>query len=141
MLVISWNIKIPLREFEFTFARSSGPGGQNVNKVNSKAILKWNVATCASLPDAVKQRFVETYPRRINEEGFVTISSERFRDQSKNQEDCIEKLKLLLLSIAQPPRDRIATKPTRASQLKKREFKDSHSSKKKLRQKPDHSLN
>jgi len=58
MLIITPQLQIPLREFQFTFARSSGPGGQNVNKVNTKALLRWPVMTSPSLPEAVRQRLL-----------------------------------------------------------------------------------
>ena len=78
MLEVNHRISIPLKEFSYTFARSSGPGGQNVNKVNSKVTLHWNVTTSPSLPEDVRARFLATYPRRINKEGLFVINSERF---------------------------------------------------------------
>ncbi|HQU47046.1 MAG TPA: peptide chain release factor-like protein, partial [Pirellulales bacterium] len=68
-LTVHNRIRIPLEEFEFTYARSSGPGGQNVNKVNSKALLRWPVRTSPSLPEAVRERFVGRYGNRITVEG------------------------------------------------------------------------
>ena len=84
MLKINERINIPLREFDFWFARSSGPGGQNVNKVNSKAFLSWNVKNSPTLPAAVKLRFMSQFSRRISKEGVLIIKSQRFRDQGRN---------------------------------------------------------
>jgi ribosome-associated protein len=108
-------IDIPRHEIRFSFVRSSGPGGQNVNKVASKAVLRWSVTTSPSLPDGVRRRFVEKYPRRINDRGELMLSSERYRDQGKNVADCLDKLRTLLLAVAKPPTRRKKTRPTKAS--------------------------
>jgi ribosome-associated protein len=122
VLVVSDKLKIPLAEFSFQFARSSGPGGQNVNKVNTKVQLRWAVTRSPSLPEAVRQRFLDKYGNRINAEGELQISSTRYRDQKRNQEDCLEKLAELLRAVAEPPKKRKKTRPTRGS--KERRLKD-----------------
>ena len=76
MLIVTRQLQIPLAEFEITFARSSGPGGQNVNKVNSKAVLRWAVRSSPSLPEAVRQRFLQKYANRLTDRGRIA------RDQS-----------------------------------------------------------
>ena len=114
-LVVNRGIQIPHAEFEFRFDRSSGPGGQNVNKVNTKATLRWSVTTSPSLTAPVRERFVEKYRRRITNSGEVVIASQRYRDQSRNVDDCLGKLKAMLSEVAVAPRRRKATKPTRAS--------------------------
>ncbi|MDA1050089.1 MAG: alternative ribosome rescue aminoacyl-tRNA hydrolase ArfB [Planctomycetota bacterium] len=115
MLEVNHRISIPLKQFAFTFARSSGPGGQNVNKVNSKVTLHWDVTTSPSLPADVRVRFLAQYPRRINKSGLLVISSERFRDQGRNVADCTNKLRDLILAVATPPKKRRPTKPTKGS--------------------------
>lgn len=115
MLKINNKIQIPLREFEFNFARSSGPGGQNVNKVNTKAHLTWDVQATSHLPDAVKRRFIEKYRRRIGKDGMFQITSQRFRDQGRNVADCITKLQELIRDVLQAPKPRKKTKPSRSS--------------------------
>src|SRR5687767_7971779 len=115
MLAVTPRIQVPEDEFTFTFARSSGPGGQNVNKVNSKALLRWPVTVSPSLPDEVRLRFIQRYRRRMTDTGDVLISSQRYRDQARNVDDCLEKLREMILAVAQPPRVRRKTKPSRAS--------------------------
>jgi len=115
MLIVTDTLKIPLSEFTYQFARSSGPGGQNVNKVNTKVLLRWEVTKSESLPEAVRQRFLESHGNRINSEGELLLTSTRYRDQKRNIEDCLEKLAELLRAVAKPPRKRRKTKPTRGS--------------------------
>lgn len=122
MLIVSDKLKIPLDEFAFQYARSSGPGGQNVNKVNTKVQLRWAVTRSPSLTEAIRQRFLAKYGNRINAEGEFQISSTRYRDQKRNQEDCLEKLAELLRAVAEPPKSRKKTKPTRGS--KERRLKE-----------------
>ena len=114
-LVISSRITIPGDELKLTFVRSSGPGGQNVNKVNTKVLLRWDVTRTASLPEGVHQRFLERFARRISADGRVQISSQRFRDQAKNINDCLEKLRLMVVEVLVPPKPRRATRPGRSA--------------------------
>ena len=114
-LAVNSRLRIPLAEFEFTFARSSGPGGQNVNKVNSKALLRWPIRTSPTLPEAVRGRFLEKHGNRVTTEGDLLISSQRYRDQGRNVEDCLEKLRVMLAEAAAPPVRRKRTKPSRGS--------------------------
>jgi len=114
-LTVNSRLRIPLAEFEFTFARSSGPGGQNVNKVNSKALLRWPIDASPSLPEAVRGRFLQKHGNRVTTEGELLISSQRYRDQGRNVEDCLEKLRVMLAEAAAPPVRRKRTKPSRGS--------------------------
>jgi len=115
MLVVNSRLKIPLAEFQFTFARSSGPGGQNVNKVNTKALLRWPILESPSLPEPVRRRFLAKNARRVTTEGDVLIASQRFRDAGRNVADCLEKLRAMLAAAAVAPTPRRPTKPTRGS--------------------------
>jgi ribosome-associated protein len=135
MLEVNHQISIPLDEFTFTFSRSSGPGGQNVNKVNTKVTLRWPLEK-SSLPAAVKQRFREQYPRRINQAGELLVMSQRFRDQGRNVADCLSKLRAMVLAVATPPRQRKATRPTGASRRRRIEDKRRTGDKKQTRRPP-----
>ena len=119
VLEVSKRIRVSCREFSWSVARSSGPGGQNVNKVNSKVILRWNLALSESIPPDVRDRFVAAYRRRMTNEGELILSSERFRDQLKNVADCLEKLRQLIESVATAPKPRRVVKPTKASKRRR----------------------
>lgn len=126
-------IHIAREELHFTYARSSGAGGQNVNKVNSKAILRWNVQTTTSLPEDVKMRFLRRYASKLTGEGDLVLMSDRFRDQGRNAADCMEKLREMIEAVAKPPKKRKATKPTFGSKQRRLKAKKEHSEKKQNR--------
>jgi ribosome-associated protein len=136
MLIVSSNVRIPLEEFAFTFVRSSGPGGQNVNKVNTKAVLRWAINTSPSLPEPVRQRFLAQFGTRVTNDGELVLTSQRFRDQSQNQRDCLDKLREMLAAVAVPPKRRRKTKPTKGSIVRRRTEKREHSQKKQNRRTP-----
>lgn len=114
-LVINARLQIPSTELTLSFARSAGPGGQNVNKVNSKAILRWAFDTSESLSDEVKARFRQRYSQRISNSGQVVIASDRHRDQLRNIADCYEKLRQLIIPVLDAPRRRKKTRPSRGA--------------------------
>jgi ribosome-associated protein len=132
-LAVNSRLRIPLAEFEFTFSRSSGPGGQNVNKVSSKALLRWPLRTSPSLPEAVRGRFMQKHGNRVTTEGELLISSQRYRDQRRNVEDCLEKLRVMLAEAAAPPVRRKRTKPSRGSIERRLQTKRIRSDKKQSR--------
>jgi ribosome-associated protein len=127
MLVVNSRIRIPRSEFELSFARSSGPGGQNVNKVSSKALLRWPVMASPSLPADVRERFLSKFGSRLTTEGELVVTSQRFRDQGRNVDDAFEKVRAMLAAVAQPPKRRRATKPTKASITRRIEAKQARS--------------
>jgi ribosome-associated protein len=129
-LIIDAGIQIPATEITLTFARSAGPGGQNVNKVNSKAVLRWNARTTTRLPPPVKSRFLERYAHRITQAGEIVLASDRHREQLRNVAESYEKLRQLILGVLTAPRIRRASRPTRGS-IERRLKSKSHSSLKK----------
>jgi ribosome-associated protein len=135
-LRINAQIAIPRSELRFSFVRSSGPGGQNVNKVASKAVLRWAVASSPSLPEGVRNRFLTRYARRINDRGELILSSQRYRDQARNIEDCMKKLQEMLLTAAKVPRPRKKSRPTKASREVRLGQKRSIAEKKQRRRPP-----
>jgi ribosome-associated protein len=133
MLVVNEKVRIPLRELRFQFARSAGPGGQNVNKVSSKAILRWALSRSPSLPEEVRERFCQRFRRRITRDGELVLSSQRFRDQGRNVADCLEKLRAMLQEVAAAPRSRRATSPTRTARERRLRDKRRQAQKKRRR--------
>lgn len=130
MISIPPNIVITADELEITYARSGGPGGQNVNKVNSKAVLRWSVATSPSLPEDVRARFIEKYQSRLTTDGELILTSQRHRDQASNTSDCIEKLKKMLEAAARQPTVRRPTRPSLSSKIRRVDEKRENSRKK-----------
>jgi ribosome-associated protein len=114
---------VPLRELEIRFVRSSGPGGQNVNKVSTKAVLRWRPSESRALPAAVLNRFLDRHARRITKDGDVLVTSDRFRDQGRNAADCVAKLQAMIDVVAEEPRLRKSTRPTRAARERRLEGK------------------
>lgn len=132
-LHIDLHFSIPDAELEFTFARSSGPGGQNVNKVNSKAVLRWNAVGSAAVPLTVRPFLLQRLANQLSADGDIVISSDEQRDQPRNREACLHKLRELLLKNVKPPKARKPTKPTYSSKRRKLEGKRIQSDKKKMR--------
>ena len=136
MFRINHHIEISETEFEFTYARSGGPGGQNVNKVNSKAVLHWNPSGCPNLPPAVLHRFLARYRNRITNDGQIVIHSQKYRDQARNTADCLQRLREMILEIVAPPVQRRPTKPSKGANRRRLENKKQASERKQIRQRP-----
>lgn len=104
-------------EVWYTFARSGGPGGQNVNKVNSKAILWWSPSESKVWNgdvDAIA-RFSQMFPNKINKQGLVVLASQSERDQPSNKKECMDKLIQMVQQALTPPTERVVTQPTMGS--------------------------
>ena len=137
MLRINERIAIPLAEFRWEFSRSGGPGGQNVNKVNSKVVLRWTPATSPSLPGPVRDRLVQNVANRLTRDGELLVSSQLTRDQARNLADCLGKVRALVKSAVEPPKVRRPSRPTLGSQVRRVESKARRSATKRLRRAPD----
>jgi len=124
------------RELKFTTARSSGPGGQNVNKVNTKVILSFDVANSEILTIDQKEVLTSKLASRLTKEGVLLLSSQDKRSQLQNKEAVIVKFDDILKKAFAKKKKRKATKPSKASIQKKATQKKQHSEKKKWRQKP-----
>ncbi|MEY3173874.1 MAG: Peptidyl-tRNA hydrolase YaeJ [Planctomycetota bacterium] len=129
-------ISIPESELSFSYARSGGPGGQNVNKVCSKAILSWDIGATAAISPDVRDRFLRRYARRISKEGIVQITSQRFRDQGRNAAACRTKLLELIATVEAPPVQRKVTRPTSGARQRRLADKKQQSARKAFRRKP-----
>lgn len=130
MFEIAPGIQIPHDEFQWTYARAGGPGGQNVNKVSSKAVLRWPMVGSGHVSQYVKDRVRELFPSRVTTEGELVISSQEYRDQERNREACLEKLAELIRQAAKRPTPRRATKPSKGSKMRRLEEKKRQSSRK-----------
>ena len=126
-------IKIKESELHFSYVRSSGPGGQHVNKVSTAVQLKYNVMQ-SDIPEELKQRFNDRYRNRISKSGFLTITAQSFKSQKKNKDDAVSRLEKLFSDIKIQTK-RIPTKPSRSSKVKRVENKKKRSQVKKSRMK------
>ena len=134
MIRITRTLAIGEDELSETFVRSSGPGGQNVNKVSTAVHLRFDLDRSPSLPEDVKARLKKVAGRRLTDAGVLVIRAERFRSQEKNRQDARERLITLIRKAAQPPRRRKKTRPTAASRERRLGNKQHRSRIKKMRQ-------
>lgn len=132
-LIITEHLIVPASELELVFARSSGPGGQNVNKVNTKATLCWKIANSTVLYPTAMIRLRALAGNRLTEAGILQITSQVHREQPRNIQACRERLKNLLLEAMKPPTIRRPTQPTRGSQRRRIADKKSTGEKKQNR--------
>jgi ribosome-associated protein len=137
IIQVNAQIAIPRREIRFSFVRSSGPGGQNVNKVASKAVLRWEVAISPSIPEHLRPRLMSQLGRRLNDRGELVLTSQRYRDQAKNIDDCLQKLcELVATAVKVRKRRKKTTLPRSAREARLRQ-KRSTGAKKHGRQRPE----
>lgn len=137
MIFVAPNIRVEAHELAFKTARSGGPGGQHVNKAETRVQLRWHVADSFGVPDDVKRRFLAAYRTRITDGGELIIDCDESRSQARNREICIERLTEMLKAVARPPKPRKKTKPSKGSLARRRKSREAQSAKKVQRRKPD----
>ena len=136
VIEVTPSLQIDERELQIDFVRSSGPGGQNVNKVATAAQLRFDV-NASSLPEEVKARLIRLAGNRITSEGVLLIEAKRFRTQEQNREDAIQRFVELLRKALVKPKARKKTRPTQASKEERLKEKKKRGEIKKMRQERD----
>ncbi len=138
MLPISSSVSIPDQEIEIHAIRSQGAGGQNVNKVSTAIHLQFDIRA-SSLPPFYKEELLKLRDHRVSADGVITIKAQQHRTQERNREDALDRLRLLIQSVAIPRKKRRPTKPTKGSQNRRIEGKKRQGRVKALRRTLDES--
>ena len=133
MIRITPDICIRETELRLDFIRSSGPGGQNVNKVATAVQLRFDVFRSPSLPEDVRRRLVRIAGKKVSKEGVLLIDARRFRTQERNRQDAVDRLIQWVRRAAEKPKKRVKTKPTLSSRERRLEGKRQRSETKRLR--------
>jgi ribosome-associated protein len=136
MLKVSEQVIIPSSEIDISAVRSSGAGGQNVNKVASAIHLRFDILA-SSLADRYKEKLMTLNDSRISTDGVIVIKAQQFRTQQQNQEDALKRLKNLIKSVLIPPKKRFVTKPTQGAKRKRLDSKAKRGQLKASRRKVD----
>ncbi len=137
MLKISEQVIIPSSEIDIKAVRSTGAGGQNVNKVATAIHLRFDIRA-SSLPARYKDKLLNKSDSRISTGGIITIKAQQFRTQHQNKEDALERLKKLIKSVSIPQKKRLATKPTKGAKRRRLDNKAKRSQLKASRRKVDY---
>ncbi len=133
MIEITKSLLIPMSEVRFRTSRSGGPGGQNVNKLETRVELEFDVGSSPSLSDQQRSRILEALASRIDSAGILRVVSSESRSQWQNKQLAIEKFAKLLRKAITPRKKRIQTRPSKSSRERRMEQKKRQSEKKKLR--------
>jgi ribosome-associated protein len=136
MLEVAPDWIIPSAEIELQFVRSSGPGGQNVNKVSSKVELRFHLAASTALSPGQKRRLLATFPSHVTAGGDFLLTSDRFRSRLQNERDALERLAEMLRSVRFAPTRRVPTRPSRAAKKRRVAAKRARGDTKRERRKP-----
>lgn len=124
-----------LPELTFKTSRSSGAGGQNVNKVETKVEVLWNILDSQNVSEEIKQKLLERLARKTNKNAEISLSCDTSRSQATNKEKAIEKLKRLLQNALKERKKRVVTQPTKASKEKRQKSKEKRAEIKQTRSK------
>lgn len=135
-LRVSGSLVIPASELDVSFARSSGPGGQNVNKVETKVVLRFDVARSPTLGPEQRARLLKALASRLTQEGVLAVASSRHRERARNVEDARGRLAELLRGALARRKRRVATQPTRSSQRRRVNEKRRRGERKQERRRP-----
>jgi ribosome-associated protein len=133
VIQITHNIAIDEREIKEEFVRSSGPGGQNVNKVATAVKLRFDVVKSPTLPEDIRERLLRLGGKKITEKGVLVIDARRFRTQERNRQDALKRLVVLIEKASRRPKSRKKTRPTAASKRRRLEGKHQRSEIKRMR--------
>jgi len=139
MIQVNEDIVLDENEIQEEFVRSSGPGGQNVNRVATAVQLRFDIVNSTCLPEDVRRRLLRLGGSRVTRDGVLVIDARRFRTQEQNRRDARERLVGLIRKAAQKPKPRRETKPSAASKRKRIEAKRRRSRIKQQRQPVDRS--
>lgn len=133
MLRITRSFWIDTKELAFTYVRSPGPGGQNVNKLATAAVLRFNIQTSTAFNDEVRARVMNALANRLTSNGELIIKASRFRTQDRNRQDALERFTILIRQAIVVPKTRKKTKPTKTSVQERLNKKAKHGKRKQLR--------
>ena len=133
MIEVNDRVTIDEAELQFDFIRSSGPGGQNVNKVSSGVQLRYDVKNSPSLPEEVRKRLMQMAHNRITQDGILIVEAKQYRTQEQNRQAAIERLVELIRQASKKPKIRKRTRPSKAAKRKRLEAKRRRGQIKRLR--------
>lgn len=136
MIEITKDINLDEGELSWEFVRSSGPGGQKVNKVSTAVQLRFDINRSPSLSEEIKPRLVKLGGKRVTEGGVLIINAKRYRSQDRNRQDALDRLVALIRKASEPPKPRKATRPSQEARKRRLDEKRRQSVKKDLRKKP-----